>query len=90
MVNQLCEHELHSTRQGLSNKTTSHGGKLVLKVFSQSLVCKSRQVMFLHIWENIWSHNCLSRARIIILSTPSVLVDHLTYSALPKLLKSSN
>ena len=44
------EHELHrstcSTRQGLSNKTTSHDVDGVLKVSSPSLARKSQHIIF--------------------------------------------
>ena len=74
------EHELHSTHQGLSNKATSHDVQRVLKVSSQSLTRKSRHVLAsaqCHL-KNRWSHNYLTRACMVILSTPSVLAHHFT------------
>ena len=62
----------------------------VLKVSRQSLAHKSRHIMFSAYFENDWSHNCLSRARMVILIIPSDLVEHFTYSKIVKLLKSSN
>ena len=38
--NDAREHELHITRQGLSNKSTGHDVERVLEVCSQSLVRK--------------------------------------------------
>ena len=82
------KHELHSTRQGLSNKTTNHDVEWVLKVSSQSSACKSWHVIVVVHFQNGSSYNCLIRARIVIVITPSELVEHFTYSTIVKLLKS--
>ena len=79
--NDTREHELHSTHQGLSIKSTGHDVEWVLQVFRESLVCKCRRERSAH-FPNGWSHNCFSIARMIILSTPSVLADHFTYSSI--------
>ena len=83
MNDEAREDGRHSTRQGLSNNSTRHDLEWVL-VFTPKCISNPGQLGISSHDQNGWADNWLTRARMIILMTLSVLADHFPYSSIHK------